>query len=226
MHLAKKYSELLLKGLSFIDLHFEIFLPCSFLRRGVRYPPLLLGLHHLFNFTSEMNESLIKDAFFKPSFDTQPMAFPSEINYSLATPHCPFPWPSTPQYLCLCLCLHLLFYHNYPDAIYNYLESETQCAVMHSVLNFLRDCLWVNRLKRNWSLVLKWDASNHVTLLFSLLPEHHPLHITTSTSTSAAFTSVKRNIALNSFSCTFYSMQIFLNLTANIIILGTYTHFS
>ena len=97
---------------------------------------------------------------------------------------------------------------------------------MHSVLNSLRDRLWVNQLKRNWNLVLKWDASNHVPLLFPLLPEHHPPHITTSTSaafTSATFTSVKRNIALNSFSCTLYSMQIFLNLTANIIILGTYS---
>ena len=82
---------------------------------GVRHPPLLLDLHHLFNFTSEMNESLIKDAFFKPCFDTQPMAFPSEINYSPATPHHPSPWLSFPQHLCL--RLHLLFYHNYPPTM-------------------------------------------------------------------------------------------------------------
>ena len=182
-------SELLLKGPSLIDLHFKIFLPCSFLG-VVRHQPLLLGLHHFFNFTSEMNESLIKDAFFKPCFDTQPMAFPSEINYSPAAPHHSSPWPSTPQHLCLCLCLclclHLLFYHNYPPTMQYtiILESETQCALMYSVLNSLRDHLWVNWLKRNWSLVLKWDAWNHIPLLFPLLPEHHPPHITTSTSTS------------------------------------------
>ena len=80
-------------------------------------------------------------------------------------------------------------------------------------------------VKRYWNLVLKCNALNHIPLLFPLLPEHHPPHITTSISTSAAFTSVKRNIALKSCSCTFHSMWIFLNLTANIIILGTYTHF-
>ena len=71
---------------------------------------LLLGLHLRLDFTSEMNESLIKDAFFKPCFDTQPMAFPSEVSYSPAAPHCPSPWPSTAQHLSipnlhLCLCL-------------------------------------------------------------------------------------------------------------------------
>ena len=71
-----------------------------------------------------MNESLIKDAFFKPFFDTQPMPFPSEINHSPAKPHRPSPWPSTTQHLRL--CLHLLFYHNYPPTMqYNPLESET-----------------------------------------------------------------------------------------------------
>ena len=74
---------------------------------------------------------------FKPCFDTQPMAFPSEINnYWPATPHCPSPRLSAPQhlclhlYLCLHLCLHLhLFHRNYPSTIqYNWLESETQCA--------------------------------------------------------------------------------------------------
>ena len=156
------------------------------------------------------------------------MAFPSEINYSPATPHCPSPWPSTAQHLRIPnLHFHLLFHHNYPPTMqYNWLESETQCALMHSVLNSLRDRLWFNRLKdtETWS----WNVMLRITYLSSspLLPVHNPPHITTSISTSAAFTSVKRNIALKSCSCTFYSMQIFLNLTANIMILGTYTHFS
>ena len=173
-----------------------------------------------------MNESLIKDAFFKPCFDTQPMAFPSELSYSPAAPYCPSPWPSTTQHLCqhlslrLCICHHLLFHQNNPSTMqYNWLESETQCALMHSVLNSLRDHLWFSRLKdtETWS----WNVMLQITYLSSSLSS---LYIT-STSTSTAFTSVKRNIALKLFSCTFYSMQIFLNLTANIIILGTYTHF-
>ena len=86
---------------------------------------------------------------FKPCFDTQPMAFPSEINYSPATPHCPSPWPSTAQHPRIPnLCSHLLFHHNYPPTMqYNWLESETQCGLMHSVLNSLRDRLWFNWLK-------------------------------------------------------------------------------
>ena len=105
---------------------------------------------------------------FKPCFDTQPMAFPSEINnYWPAAPHCPSPRPSAPQHphlhLCLrlhlCLHLHLclrlhLFHRNFPSTIqYNWLESETQCALMHSVLNSWRDRLWFNRLKdtETWS---------------------------------------------------------------------------
>ena len=112
---------------------------------------------------------------FQPCFDTQPMAFPSKINnYWPAAPHCPSPRPSAPQHLrlhlclclhlclhlhlCLCLhlclrlhlCLHLhLFFHqNYPPTMqYNWLGSETQCALMHSVLNSLRDHLWFNWLK-------------------------------------------------------------------------------
>ena len=91
---------------------------------------------------------------FKPCFDTQPMAFPSEINnYRPAAPHCPSPRPSTAQHLCLHLHLHL-FHCNYPSTIeYNWLESETQCALMHFVLNSLRDRLWFNRLKdtETWS---------------------------------------------------------------------------
>ena len=144
-----------------------------------------------------MNESLIKDAFFKPCFDTQPMAFFSEINYSPATHHCPSPWPSTVQHLCLHLCLHLhlhllLFYNNYlPIIQYNWLESETQCSLMHSVLNSLRDRLWFNRLKdtETWSWnVMLWItylshslSSLNTTLLTSppspLLPAPLPLHL-------------------------------------------------
>ena len=79
------------------------------------------------------------------------MAFPSEVNYSPATPHRPSPWPSTAQHLHipnLHLRLHLLFHQNYPPTMqYNWLESETQCALMHSVLNSLRDRLWFNWLK-------------------------------------------------------------------------------
>ena len=84
------HYELLLKGPSLIDLHFQIFSPCSFLG-VVGHPPLLLGLHHLLNFTSEMNESSIKDAFFTPCFDTQPMAFPPEIKLLTCCPSLPFP---------------------------------------------------------------------------------------------------------------------------------------
>ena len=178
---------------------------------GVKHPPLLPGLH-LFNFTSAMNEwTLIKDAFLKPCFDTQPMPSISEIKYISNSPptlYNPSPWPSTPQHICL--CLHLLFYNDYPPTMqYNWLESETQCALMHSLLNSLRDCLWFNWLKRYWNLVLKWNALNHIPLLLPLLTKHHPPHITTSTSTSATFTSVKRNIALNSFSCIFIQFRSF-----------------
>ena len=175
-----------------------------------------------------MNESLIKHAFFKPCFDTQPMAFPSEVSYSPAAPYRPFPWPSSTQLLCI--LLHRCLHQNNPSTMqYNWLESETQCALMHSGLNSLRDRLWFNQLKdtETWS----WNAMLRITYLFllPLLPVHHSPHITSTSAaftTSATFTSVKRNIALNSFSCTFYSMRIFLNLTANIMILGTYTHFS
>ena len=151
-----------------------------------------------------MNESLIKDAFLKPCFDTQPMAFPSEIKYSPATPHCPSPWPSTAQhlclflYLCLCLhlclnlCLHLLFYNNYlPTMQYNWLESETQCFFMHSILNSLRDHLWFNWLKDtetwSWNVMLQIMYLSHslsslnTTLLTSppspLLPIPLPSHL-------------------------------------------------
>ena len=41
---------------------YKVFLLCSFLG-GDRRPPLLLSLHLCLDFTSEMNESLIKDAF-------------------------------------------------------------------------------------------------------------------------------------------------------------------
>ena len=110
---------------------------------------------------------------FKPCFDTQPMAFPSEINnYWPAAPHCPSLRPSNPQLLHislhLCLRLHLLFHRNYPSKIqYNWLESETQCALMHSVLNSLRDCLWFNRLKdtETWS----WNVMLWITYLSSSL---------------------------------------------------------
>ena len=100
------------------EIHFKIFLPFSFIR-GDRRPPLLLGLHLLhLHFTSEMNESLIKHAFFKPCFDTQPMAFPSEVSYSPAAPYRPFPWPSSTQ------LLHLLLHQNNPSTMqYNWLES-------------------------------------------------------------------------------------------------------
>ena len=99
---------------------------------------------------------------FKPCFDTQPMAFPSEINYSPAAPHCPSPWPSTAQHLCL--CLHLLFFNNYlPTMQYNWLESETQYSSMHSVLNSLRNRLWFNQLKdtETWS----WNVMLWITYL-------------------------------------------------------------
>ena len=122
------------------------------------------------DFSSEMNRSLIKDAFFKPCFDTQPMAFPSELSHSPVTPYRPSPWPSTTQHLCqhLCLCLHLLFHQNNPSTMqYNWLESETQCALMHSVLNSLRYHLWFNRLKdtETWS----WNIMLRITYLSSSL---------------------------------------------------------
>ena len=148
------------------EIHFEIFLPCSFIG-GDRCPPLLLALHLRLDFTSEMNESLIKDAFFKPCFDTQPMAFPSELSYSPAAPYCPSPLPSTTQQLCqhLCLCLHLLSHQNNPSTMqYNWLESET---IMHCVLNSLRHRLWFNRLKdtETWS----WNVMLRITYLCSSL---------------------------------------------------------
>ena len=130
--------------------------------------------------------------FFKPCFDTQPKAFPSEINYSPAAPHCPSPWPFTAQQLCLCLCFHLFFYNNYLLTMqYNWLESETQCSLMHSVLNSLRDRLWFNRLKdtETWSrnVMLRITYLSHslssliTTLLTSspspLLPTPLPSHL-------------------------------------------------
>ena len=134
------------------ETHFKIFLPFSFIG-GDRRPPLLLGLHLLrLHFTSEMNESLIKHAFFKPCFDTQPMAFPSEVSYSPAAPYRPFPWPSSTQLLRI--LLHRCLHQNNPSIMqYNWLESETQCALMHSGLNSLKDHLWFNRLKdtETWS---------------------------------------------------------------------------
>ena len=89
-------------------MHFKIFLPCSFLGGDSR-PPLLLGLHLLrLHFTSEMNEPLMKHAFFKPCFDAQPMAFPSEVSYSPAAPYRPPPWVPSTQLLRILLhrCLH------------------------------------------------------------------------------------------------------------------------
>ena len=160
------------------------------------------------------------------------MAFPSEINYSPATPHCPSPWPSTAQHLRIPnLCIpnlrfHLLFHHNYPHTMqYNWLESETQCALMHSVLNSLRDRLWFNRLKdtETWS----WNVMLWITYLSSSLSSLYTTLLTSPPPSPPLLLSpLKRNIALKSCSCTFYSMRIFLNLTANIMILGTYTHFS
>ena len=100
------------------------------------------------------------------------MAFPSEVNYSPAAPHHPSPWPSTAQHLRihlhLHLRLHLLFHHNYPPTMqYNWLESETQCALMHSVLNSLRDRLWFNQLKdtETWS----WNVMLQIMYLSSSL---------------------------------------------------------
>ena len=55
------HCELLLKGLS-LRYILKYFYHAASWGGGVRHPPLLLGLH-LFNFTSEMNESLIKDTF-------------------------------------------------------------------------------------------------------------------------------------------------------------------
>ena len=173
------------------EIHFEIFLPCSFLG-GDRRLPLLLALHLCLDFTSEMNESLIKDAFFKPCFDTQLMAFPSELSYSPATPYHPSPWPSTTQHLFqhlslhLCLHLHLLFHQNNPSTMqYNWLESETQCALMHSVLNSLRNHLWFNWLKDtetwSWNIMLQITylssslSSLYTTLLTSPPPPSPPL---------------------------------------------------
>ena len=145
------HSELLLKGLSLRYISKYSFHLASSGETGA--PPLLLGLHLLrLHFTSEMNESLIKHAFFKPCFDTQPMAFPSEVSYSPAAPYRPFPWPSSTQLLRI--FLHRCLHQNNPSTMqYNWLESETQCALMHSGLNSLRDCLWFNRLKdtESWS---------------------------------------------------------------------------
>ena len=131
----------------------------------------------------------------KPCFDTQPMAFPSEINnYWPAAPHCPSLRPSAPQHLrlhlclrlCLrlhlCLCLHL-FHRNYPSTIqYNWLESETQCALMHPVLNSWRDRLWFNWLKdtETWSWNVMQCFESHTSPLPSppcTPPSLHHLHL-------------------------------------------------
>ena len=148
-------------------------------------PPLLPWFHF-------WNEWVINQrCLFKPCFDTQPMAFPSEINnYWPAAPHCPSLRPSAPQHLwlhlCLrlhlCLCLHL-FHHNYPSTIqYNWLESETQCALMHSVLNSWRDRLWFNWLKdtETWSWNVMQCFESHTSPLPSpscTPPSLHHLHL-------------------------------------------------
>ena len=220
------HSELLLKGPSLRYIS-KYFLPCSFLR-GDRCRPLLLALHLHLDFTSEMNESLIKYAFFKPCFDTQPMAFLSELNYSPAAPYRPSPWPSTTQHLCqhLCLCLHLLFHQNNPSTMqYNWLESET---IMHSVLNSLRDCLWFNWLKdtETWSwnvmLWITYLSSSLSSLYTTLLTYHLHLHL------YCLHLCKKKYCIKDIFMYFLFNAdlsKIFLNLTANIIILGTYTHF-
>ena len=135
------------------------------------WPPPLPWFHF-------WNEWVINQrCLFKPSFDTQPMAFPSKINnYWPAAPHCPSPRPSTPQLLRI--PLHLLFHCNYPPTIqYNWLQSETQCALMYYVLNSLRDCLWFNQLKdtETWS----WNVMLWITYLSSYLSS---LYITLLTS--------------------------------------------
>ena len=142
------------------------------LPRGDSHPPLLLGLHLLrLHFTSEMNESLMKHAFLKPCFDTQPMAFPSEVSYSPATPYCPFLWPSSTQ------LLHLLL----PQPFYNAIQLIRKCALMHSVPNSLRDHLWFNRLKDtetwSWNVMLRitYLSSLYTTLLTSPPPPSPPL---------------------------------------------------
>ena len=153
---------------------------------GDSHPPLLLGLHLLsLDFTSEMNESLIKDAFLNPDLIHSQRHFlqnklltccPS-LPLSLAIHFPALCIPTLHLCLChhLCLCLHLLFYQNYsPTMQYNWLESETQCILMPSVLNSLRDHLWFNWLKdtETWS----WNVMLQITYLSSLplLPVHHP----------------------------------------------------
>ena len=117
------------------------------------------------------------------------MAFPSEVNYSPAAPQHPSPWPSTAQHLRipnlhLRLCLHLLFHQNYPPKMqYNWLESETQCALMYSILNSLRDRLWFNRLKdtKTWSWNVMQCFESHTSPLpsppWTPPSSHHHLHL-------------------------------------------------
>ena len=114
---------------------------------------------------------------------------PSEVSYSPAAPHHPSPWPSTAQHpripnLHLRLHLHLFFHQNYPPTMqYNWLESETQCALMPSVLNSLRDRLWFNQLKdtETWSwnvmLWITYLSSSLSSLYTTLLPSSHHLHL-------------------------------------------------
>ena len=91
------------------EIHFKISLPCSFIEGDSR-PPLLLGLHPSLDFTSEMNESLIEDAFLNPALiHTQwhslrnkqlltchPSLPFSEAIHSPAPPPPPLPLPPPP----------------------------------------------------------------------------------------------------------------------------------
>ena len=176
------HSELLLKGSSLRYISRYSYHAASSGRQPPTPPsqPSPLPWFHFWN------EWVINQrCLFKPCFDTQPMAFPSEINnYWPAAHHCPSLRPSTPQHLRLHLCLRLHpFHHNYPSTIqYNWLESETQCALMHSVLNSWRDHLWFNWLKdtETWSWNVMLCFESHTSPLPSpqcTPPSLHHLHL-------------------------------------------------
>ena len=181
-----------------------------------------------------MNESLIEDAFLNPALiHTQwhslrnkllltccpSLPFSQAIRSPVPLPP-PLPPPPPPVPSQLPFYNTIQWIRKWDTVCFNAFWSE-----------LLKGPSLVKPIKRYWNLVLKCNGicfesctspppspprtplSSHHLRLYCL---HHLcyLHL------------CKKKYCINSFSCTFYSMRIFLNLTADIMILGTYTHFS